>query len=318
MKNKLSLGWMPKSIQPQPKLFFLQKRECILTRYEIPYSWKYWAVKACLQTSYDYPFNMLMQESQKQPPNLRKHLRWSLFQIKRDYIKNRLQHRCFPLNVAKFLRTPMLKSICERLLLKSIINSKEVIWELTWNWKITHQIEKWFTKMTQIWVMLLPGKTLSDDSRPNDVQFMHESSKPAELRRESLKTVFCGAIELFVVLCKETFLQEIIWNLVVFLRLISIAKGSITGQKMKFFNKDFFSKCDQNYSFPWNADVDLELVRIWSHLLKKFLMENFIFCAVNNMDRVNYEKSLSKPLIYVLTLRNPENSLGELSQLCRY
>ena len=37
-----------------------------------------------------------------------------------------------------------------------------------------------------------------------------------------------------------------------------------TAQKMKFSNKDF-------YSFLW----------IWLHLLKKSLMENFIFCAVS-------------------------------------
>ena len=43
-----------------------------------------------------------------------------------------------------------------------------------------------------------------------------------------------------------------------------------TAQKMKFSIKDFFSKCDQIRSF----------LRIWSHLLKKSLMENFIFCAV--------------------------------------
>ena len=43
-----------------------------------------------------------------------------------------------------------------------------------------------------------------------------------------------------------------------------------TAQKMKFSIKDFFSKCDQ---------VRRKL-RIWSHLLKKFLMENFTFCAV--------------------------------------
>ena len=43
-----------------------------------------------------------------------------------------------------------------------------------------------------------------------------------------------------------------------------------TRQKMKFSIKDFFSKCDQIRSF----------LRIWSHLLKKSLMENFIFCAV--------------------------------------
>ena len=44
-----------------------------------------------------------------------------------------------------------------------------------------------------------------------------------------------------------------------------------TAQKMKFFIKDFFSKCDQIRRFLW----------IWSHLLKRSLMENFIFCAVH-------------------------------------
>ena len=39
---------------------------------------------------------------------------------------------------------------------------------------------------------------------------------------------------------------------------------------MKFSIKDFFSKRDQIRSF----------LRIWSHLLKKSLMENFIFLAV--------------------------------------
>ena len=43
-----------------------------------------------------------------------------------------------------------------------------------------------------------------------------------------------------------------------------------TAQKMKFTIKDFFSKCDQICSF----------LRIWSHLLKESLMENFVFSAV--------------------------------------
>ena len=43
-----------------------------------------------------------------------------------------------------------------------------------------------------------------------------------------------------------------------------------TARKMKFSIKDFFSKCGQIRS----------LLRIWSHLLKKSLMENYIFCAV--------------------------------------
>ena len=42
---------------------------------------------------------------------------------------------------------------------------------------------------------------------------------------------------------------------------------SITVQKMKFSIMDFFSKFNQIRSFQ----------RSWSHLLKKFLMENFIF-----------------------------------------
>ena len=39
---------------------------------------------------------------------------------------------------------------------------------------------------------------------------------------------------------------------------------------MKFSIKDFFSNYYQIRSF----------LRIWSHLLKKFLLENFILCAV--------------------------------------
>ena len=45
----------------------------------------------------------------------------------------------------------------------------------------------------------------------------------------------------------------------------------ITAQKTKFSIKDFFSKCGQ---------IRRKL-RIWSYLLKKSLMENFIFCAVH-------------------------------------
>ena len=34
-----------------------------------------------------------------------------------NFIKNRLQYRCFPVNFVKFLRTPILKNIWERPLL---------------------------------------------------------------------------------------------------------------------------------------------------------------------------------------------------------
>ena len=53
---------------------------------------------------------------------------------------------------------------------------------------------------------------------------------------------------------------------------------SYTAQKMKFSIKDFFSKCDQ---------IRKEM-RIWSHLLKKHLIENFIFCVVLNKVKHGY------------------------------
>ena len=50
---------------------------------------------------------------------------------------------------------------------------------------------------------------------------------------------------------------------------------------MKFTIKYFFSKGDQIRSFLW----------IWSHLLSKSLMENFIFCAVSVGRIVSRSKS---------------------------
>ena len=54
------------------------------------------------------------------------------------------------------------------------------------------------------------------------------------------------------------------------LQLIFIFHNNFDCIKMKFLIKDFFSKYDQILSF----------IQIWSHLLKKSLMENLIFCAV--------------------------------------
>ena len=63
----------------------------------------------------------------------------------------------------------------------------------------------------------------------------------------------------------------------------------VTGQKMKFSMKDFFSKCDRISGF----------LRIWSHLLKKSLMENFIFCAVSSI-AYHFEKSKYFILSHIL------------------
>ena len=75
---------------------------------------------------------------------------------------------------------------------------------------------------------------------------------------------------------KFVFLQKskICQRNLVFLPIEPQSKFSIvvtdTAQKMKFSIKYFFSKCDQICS----------RLRIWSHLMKKSLMKNFIFCAV--------------------------------------
>ena len=62
-----------------------------------------------------------------------------------------------------------------------------------------------------------------------------------------------------------------------------------TAQKMKFFFKDLFRKSDQIRSF----------LRIWPHLLKKSLMENFIFCAVFSLElwsRIFMKEMLTKEM----------------------
>ena len=63
----------------------------------------------------------------------RKHLCWSLFFNKvanlrpATLLKKRLQHRCFPVNIGKFLGTPILKNICERLFLYFRIFTKNFL-----------------------------------------------------------------------------------------------------------------------------------------------------------------------------------------------
>ena len=62
---------------------------------------------------------------------------------------------------------------------------------------------------------------------------------------------------------------------------LRVKAAVVTAQKMKFSIKDFFNKCDQVRSF----------LRIWSHLLKKTLMENFIYCALSSLLSKNDKSS---------------------------
>ena len=66
--------------------------------------------------------------------------------------------------------------------------------------------------------------------------------------------------------------------------------GKNTTQKMKFFMKDFLRKYDQIHRFLW----------IWSLLLKKSFMKNFIFCAVKNSPRPRHKPNFQgKSLVHM-------------------
>ena len=40
----------------------------------------------------------------------------------KNFIEKRLQHRCFPVNIVKFLGTCILKKICERVRLNKVLH----------------------------------------------------------------------------------------------------------------------------------------------------------------------------------------------------
>ena len=80
--------------------------------------------------------------------------------------------------------------------------------------------------------------------------------------------------QLKVLLEKATFenLEKSIYTFLTLFRMgiFGAARGLGTAQKTSFSIKGFFSKCDKIRRNLW----------IWSHLLKKSLMENFIFSEV--------------------------------------
>ena len=61
---------------------------------------------------------------------------------------------------------------------------------------------------------------------------------------------------------------------------------------MKFCIEDFFSKCDQ---------IRRNL-GIWSNLLKKSLMENFIFCAVSMLSCLTVRSTFENKVLSILVL----------------
>ena len=74
-------------------------------------------------------------------------------------------------------------------------------------------------------------------------------------------------------------------------KLLSFMKSYLRHcKKMKFSIRDFFCKCDQMH----------RKLRIWSHLQKKSLMENFIFCPVRGKSSLQeYRKAQCLDLFYL-------------------
>ena len=75
---------------------------------------------------------------------------WGLMRFWCRPLKKSLQHRCVPVNIAKFLRTPTLTNICERLLLSWGSNVFGFPFDTAKNCKIYHnELSLNFWKMSQ-------------------------------------------------------------------------------------------------------------------------------------------------------------------------
>ena len=66
-----------------------------------------------------------------------------------NFIEKRLQHRCFPAIIAKFLRTPILKNFCEWLFLAAFNRpfEKLMVWKIT---RKTYKLSFVFEKLHAI------------------------------------------------------------------------------------------------------------------------------------------------------------------------
>ena len=92
-------------------------------------------------------------------------------------------------------------------------------------------------------------------------------------------------------------------------KLLSRQHAAPTARKMNFSIKGFFSKCDQIRGF----------LRICSHLLKKSLMENFIFVqclsSPDNFRKRNNNQSIRTKKFKVNTeLSDPKESLSVITR----
>ena len=97
------------------------------------------------------------------------------------------------------------------------------------------------------------------------------------------------------------------WNFVKNLRNRLVNTRFDAAQKMRFSINDFFTKCDQIH----------RKLQIWSHLLKKSLMGNFIFGAVWNFTENCPLGDYQKNLILINWYLSPMTNIYHLAKFMK-
>ena len=94
--------------------------------------------------------------------------------------KKRLQHRCFPVNIAKFLRTTILKNICERLFLYVRILKKNFFakWK---NGKSKTQISEISEKLFRDFLVPSFQFCRTAKMKNSDLKILEKNSKISEI-----------------------------------------------------------------------------------------------------------------------------------------
>ena len=147
-----------------------------------------------------------------------------------SYIKKRLQHMCFPVNVVKFFKTPILKNI--------------------WTAVSVHLSAS----------SIHPSSSFSFIPQLHSWQSIHKIDRKT---KQETEPCFCKT----AVLDKHAKIVQSFNIVLMFFSATWNKYQSITAQKIKLCIKNFFSKCDQIRG----------RLRIWSDLLKKYSIGNFIF-----------------------------------------
>ena len=89
-----------------------------------------------------------------------------------NFIKKRPQHICFPVSIEKFVRTPILKNICERLLLLNVVNKLDISWKIYIYFLTLYFIKNFYPKSYDcivLWVVINRALTHTHPHSPTPI-----------------------------------------------------------------------------------------------------------------------------------------------------